>query len=88
MQTFFNRYLDNKYLINFLIAIIPISFIAGNLIINLNLVLIILVSLIVFNKKFFDFNFHLLDKLLIVLFLFSVSSGIWPINLFFSYSNG
>ena len=76
MQTFFNRYLDNKYLINFLIAIIPISFIAGNLIINLNLVLIILVSLIVFNKKFFEFNFHLLDKLLIVLFLFSISSGI------------
>ena len=85
MQTLFYRYLDSKYLINFLIALIPISFIAGNLLINLNLVLIILASLIIFNKKIFNLNFHLLDKLLIILFLFSVSSGI--MNYLFSDQN-
>ena len=31
MQILLNKYLDNKYLINLLIGIIPISFIAGNL---------------------------------------------------------
>ena len=80
MQITFDRYLNNKYLINFLIALVPISFIAGNLIINLNVVLIILTSIIIFKKKFFDYKFHLIDKLFIILFLFSFLTGI--INFF------
>ena len=76
MQSLLNKYLDNKYLINLLIGIIPISFIAGNLIINLNLILIVLVSFVIFNKRFFDYEFYLIDKLLIILFLFSIFTGI------------
>ena len=76
MQTLLNKYLDNKYLINLLIGIIPISFIAGNLIINLNLILIILTSFMIFRKRFFDYEFYLIDKLLIILFLFSIFTGI------------
>ena len=85
MQTHPNKYLDNKYLINLLIAIIPISFIAGNLIVNLNLIFIILFSLIIFKKKFFDFKFNLIDKLLIILFLFSFLTG--AINYYYSDQN-
>ena len=85
MQTYLNKYLDNKYLINLLIAIIPISFIAGNLIINLNLIFIILFSLIIFKKKFFDFKFNLIDKLLLILFLFSILTG--AINYYYSDQN-
>ena len=70
------KYLDNKYLINLLIGIIPISFIAGNLIINLNLILIVLVSLVIFNKKIFDYEFYLIDKLLIIFFLFCLLTGV------------
>ena len=76
MQSLLNKYLDNKYLINLLIGIIPVSFIAGNLIINLNLILIVLVSFVIFNKRFFDYEFYLIDKLLIILFLFSIFTGI------------
>ena len=76
MQSLLNKYLDNKYLINLLIGIIPVSFIAGNLIINLNLILIVLVSFVIFNKRFFDYKFYLIDKLLIILFLFSLLTGV------------
>jgi O-antigen ligase len=76
MQTSLNKYLDNKYLINFLIGIIPISFIAGNLVINLNLILIVLTSFIIFRKNFFAYEFYLIDKLLIILFLYSLFTGI------------
>jgi len=76
MQITLNKYLDSKYLINILIGIIPISFIAGNLIINLNLILIVLVSLVIFNKRFFDYEFYLIDKLLIILFSFSLLTGV------------
>lgn len=76
MQIPLSKYLDNKYLINLLIGIIPISFIAGNLVINLNLILIVLVSFAIFNKKFFDYKFYLIDNLLIILFLFSLLTGV------------
>ena len=75
MQIPLNKYLNSKYFINILIGIIPISFIAGNLIINLNLILIVLISFMIFNKSFFDYEFYLIDKFLIVLFLFSFLTG-------------
>tara|TARA_B100001093_G_scaffold375098_1_gene360128 strand:+ start:2788 stop:4068 length:1281 start_codon:yes stop_codon:yes gene_type:complete len=76
MQIPLNKYLDKKYLINLLIGIVPISFIAGNLIINLNLILIVLITFIIFNKRFFDYEFHLVDKFLIILFLFCLLTGV------------
>ena len=76
MQIPLNKYLDKKYLINLLIGVVPISFIAGNLIINLNLILIVLITFIIFNKRFFDYEFHLIDKFLIILFLFCLLTGV------------
>ena len=76
MQITFNKYLKFKYIINLLIAILPLSFIAGNLIINLNVLLIILSSLIFFNLDFFKFKYYLVDKLLIIFFFYSLFVGI------------
>ena len=76
MQITFNKYLKFKYIINLLIAILPLSFIAGNLIINLNVLLIILSSLIFFNSEFFKFKYYLVDKLLVVFFFYSLFVGI------------
>ena len=76
MQITFNKYLKFKYIINLLIAILPLSFIAGNLIINLNVLLIILSSLIFFNLDFFKFKYYLVDKLLVVFFFYSLFVGI------------
>lgn len=56
--------------INLLFAIIPLSFIAGNLIINVNIFLIILFSFIFYGINIFKVKLKIVDKLLILFFLF------------------
>jgi hypothetical protein len=43
--------LNSNILINLLFAAIPLSFIAGNLVLNLNTLLLIITSIILFKKK-------------------------------------
>ena len=71
----FNKLIQNNsthnipyYLINILVVMLPISFIAGNLIINLNIILIIIFGLIFYGKKIFDLNLLFFDKFLILFF--------------------
>ena len=65
-----------KNCINFLICILPVSFIAGNLIINLNLVLIIFFSLLFYGKEIFKIKFLFLDKVLILIFIFAIFTSL------------
>ena len=60
--------LNSNILINLLFAAIPLSFIAGNLVLNLNTLLLIITSIILFKKKIFKLNYDLLDKLIIIFF--------------------
>jgi O-antigen ligase len=76
MQLSTSKNLSFKYLINLLLSFLPLSFIAGNLIINLNVVLIILLSIFFYGKKIFTVKFFFLDKLLVLFFLFSLIIGI------------
>lgn len=62
---------------NFLVALIPLSFIAGNMIININIILIIILSLIFHNKKLFSIKFYFLDKLLIAYFILIIFTGFY-----------
>ena len=62
--------LNNNNLINLLFAAIPLSFIAGNLVLNLNTLLLIVTAIIIFKEKIFKFNYDLLDKLILIFFLF------------------
>lgn len=84
MQLITPKYFKFKYIINFLIVLLPLSFIAGNLAINLNVILIIILSLIFFKKEFFTLKLFFFDKLLIFLFLFILFSGI--LNNFYAIS--
>ncbi len=77
-------YFNFKIIINFLLSLLPISFIAGNLAINLNLIFIILASLLFWKKDFFKIKLFLIDKLLIFLFLFSILSSLISYNNFLS----
>ena len=77
-----NKYLNFKTLINFLFALIPISFIAGNLLINLNIFFIIVLTLSHFGKEFFKIKFILVDKFIILFFLFCLTVGF--LNFFLS----
>ena len=58
----------SKYL-NLLISLIPVSFIAGNLIVNINLILLILSTLILYGIKVFKIKYFVLDKLFFAFFL-------------------
>ena len=62
--------------INFLFAIIPITFILGNLLLNLNILLIILFSLYFFRLKIFEEKFSSTDKLLCGFFLYIFANGL------------
>ena len=73
-----------RVIINLLLSILPLSFIAGNLIINLNITLIIIVSLIFWGREFFKINILLIDKLIIFLFFFSTLTSLINFNNFSS----
>ena len=75
---FFSNHSNSK--INFLsilLSLMPISFIAGNMIININIISILLVSLFFYGKKIFQFNYLLLDKLIIIYFLLIIFTGFY-----------
>lgn len=68
--------------LNLLFCFIPISFIAGNLILNLNILLIIVLTIIFYSNEVFKLRFNIFDKLIIFFF-----SYILLIALISSYSN-
>ena len=52
------------FLINLLFSFIPISFLAGNLILNINILLFIIFTIIFYGKDLFKLNFNSLDKII------------------------
>ena len=66
-----------NFYFNLLIALIPLSFILGNLAINLNLILIIIFSLFRFKKELFKIKFLLLDKIFFLFFFLIIFTGVY-----------
>ena len=81
--------ITNNYLINFLISIIPVSYIAGNLILNLNIILIIITFFFSYKLEILKFDYSSFDKLIIVFFLYIVLNGVYNnfLNTFFDQEN-
>ena len=73
-----------RTIINLLLSLLPISFIAGDLVINFNITLIILGSLLFWRKEFFKIDVFFIDKLLIFLFFFSILTSLINYNNFSS----
>ena len=71
----FNKFEKNYF--SFLIAFLPLSFIAGNLIINSNIILILLSAILFYRKKIFSFKYLLIDKLIISYFFLIIFTGIY-----------
>ena len=65
-----------KLIVNFLICLFPLSFIAGNLIINLNKILFFSVSFFFYRKDFFSIKYFFLDKFIIIYFFFILLTGV------------
>ena len=68
----FNFINQKTNLISILLAFTPLSFIAGNPAININIVLIVIFSLFFDGKKIFNIKLLLIDKLIILFFIFSL----------------
>ena len=75
---------NNNNVINLLFAAIPFSYIAGNLVLNLNTLLIIIISFIIFKKKIFSFNYDWLDKLILIFFSYICLISLF--NYFINYN--
>lgn len=68
---------STKNLLNIFFCFLPVSFIAGNLVINLNLLLIIILSSIFYGKNIISSKFFLIDRLIIFFFLFTFIVGLF-----------
>ena len=84
MYLFSKFFTSKQNYLNLLIFLIPISFVAGNMIININLILLIMSTLILFNKDVFRIKFYLLDKLIFSYFFLILLTGI--VNDYYFYS--
>lgn len=73
----FQQIISKKNLLNLIVLTIPVSYIAGNLILNLNILILLLVSLFIFNKKIFLKKFSNLDKIISTFFLYILLNGLY-----------
>ncbi len=77
MTLFSNRSaLLNNYF-SYLLAFLPVSFIAGNLIINLNIVILIISAIFLFGKDIFSSKYYFLDKILVSFFFLILITGFY-----------
>ena len=79
----------NKYnltIINILFLMFPLSIILGNLFINLNIVFLCFFALIICREKIIKFEINLLDKIILIFFLYTFITLI--INFLGSYFDG
>ena len=67
---------NHLIVLNILFCLIPLSYIIGNFAINFNVFLLIILSLIFYNKKIFKTKLLLIDKIILLFFLFALFSGI------------
>ncbi len=77
MHFFSVKDISQKDFLNILLAILPLSFIAGNMIINLNIILLIVISLIFFRQNVFNIKYCFIDKIIFTYFLFIIFSSFY-----------
>ena len=77
MHLFLSQKPNIKNFFSILLAILPISFIAGNMIININVILIIISCLIIYKKEVFKIKYLFLDKTIFLFFFTILFTGIY-----------
>lgn len=68
--------ISKKNYISLLITVLPASFIAGNMIININVIILLLSTLIFYGKDIFKIKYYLLDKFILIFFGLVLFTGI------------
>ncbi len=77
--------IKKDFLINLLFIFIPFTYIAGNLLLNLNVLLIIIFAFIFYGLQIFKEKLTIVDKLFILLFFYIVTIGV--INHYYNNNN-
>ena len=77
MQQNIVNFLDRTFFASYLLGLFPISFILGNLAINLNIVLIIFSALYIFIRNNSNFEIVFFDKLILIYFFYILLIGIF-----------
>ena len=84
MYLFSNLQITKSGFLSFLLSLIPLSFVAGNMIININIILLIIFTLILFGKNIFKIKYYFLDFLIFAFFFLILLTGIINDIYFFS----
>lgn len=79
------KFKDNYF--SFLLAFLPISFVAGNMVVNINIILLILSSIYLYRTDFLKIKFFFLDKLFVLFFIFILFTGIYNDLYFIFFQN-
>ena len=77
------KFYSKNFFINFVISLIPVSYILGNLVLNLNIIILIFSVFYFFGFKIFEKKFSIIDKFVILLFLYVIING--TLNNFFNF---
>jgi len=72
---------NKKNVLSFILALVPISFIVGNMLININCLLLIISTIFFYRSAILEIKFHILDKLIFILFALIIYTGFY--NVFF-----
>ena len=81
-----SQILNRSNYLNLVFALIPLSFIAGNTIININILLLIFSSIFLYRKNIFGQKLYFLDTLIISFFLLILFTSFFN-NLYLYYGN-
>ena len=76
MHLFLNLFSNKQFFLSTLFALLPLSFIAGNMIININVLMIILATLFLYRERVFQLKFYWLDILIFTYFLLILITAI------------
>ena len=77
MLLFLKNTENTKNYFSFLLALLPVSFIAGNMIININVIILIISALVFYKIELFKFQFKLLDKFLLIFFILILFTALY-----------
>ena len=77
MHLFLKHTENIKNYFSFLLALLPISFIAGNMIININVLLLIISTLALYGKELFKYQIKVLDKFILLFFLLIIFTAVY-----------
>ena len=79
--------ISRSFVINILFSFIPISFIAGNLLLNANILLLLISSLLFYKTDIFKEKISIIDKVIILLFIYVFSIGFYNNFIFYFFED-